>query len=409
MRTTSYSDVSFEIFKFFFIPTTYMSVVGRTGIYIGMILGVSAVVEKRFITNRFISGSGVGATSISTRRAKQYRSEYQPPTEPSPPFITGVTLNGTELRVAFFQNKDGGSPILWYMYSLDGGVTFFLLNLPYTSYLAITGVSTGAVYNVVIKTVNAIGISNPSNSFRISTYDSSGSIRVSTPTTFGNYLTVPASSAFDFGTGNYTIEGWVYMVTQPGRSTIFYMQSASGATQFSLGFTPLAGQWRLRVNNGTIGGVNIATNAILPILNMWTHFVIMHSTAGNGGVGGTYLFINGVGQLNYQASPSSGYSDAVMTIGSEYGGGNQGDFYLSNFRVVKGYTLYPYTTNFTPPTTSLQKVAGTQLLLKMKYDQPLKDESDNNFTLTTTGSLSHSDFDPFAAISSPFFIASEPL
>ena len=84
-------------------------------------------------------------------------------TAPASPTITGVATD-SQLAVAYTASSDGGSAIIGYKYSTDGGTTFSTATT-LTNPIVITTLSTdgttkivsGTSYNIQIKAVNAIG------------------------------------------------------------------------------------------------------------------------------------------------------------------------------------------------------------------------------------------------------------
>jgi Fibronectin type III domain/Putative Ig domain len=87
-----------------------------------------------------------------------------PATVPGQPTITTTTRGNKTITVAFSGSSDGGSPIVSYQYSTDGGTTWSTATAS-TSPLVITALSTNGVtaiangteYPVEIRAVNAIG------------------------------------------------------------------------------------------------------------------------------------------------------------------------------------------------------------------------------------------------------------
>lgn len=212
------------------------------------------------------------------------------------------------------------------------------------------------------------------------------------------YLNAGSNSGFNFGTGNFTIEGWYNFasVTPPGGSPSLWIMengnayfmviiraggSNTGMLSLYWNFTPTTGDpWNF---------VNTANNTIA--VNSWTHIAAMRN-------GDTYsLFVNGkcVATASGMAANQMGSSALAMKIGSNVNGK------IANFRVVKGSLAYNYgtsvgTTYFTPPTSVLSAISGTQLLL----DTPsganfLMDMSPNNISVTNTGSVTSSSESPF--------------
>jgi hypothetical protein len=170
--------------------------------------------------------------------------------------------------------------------------------------------------------------------------------------TSGQYLTAPANAAFNFGTGDFTIEGWVYPTTTSGvrpiveirtsylNSTGFVLLSQSGATTLNL------------YTNGNFAGAS--TNSL--ITNQWNYVALVRS-------GNTWTYwINGISSGSF--SNSSTQSDGATTgpkIGGSDTSGEVWIGYMSNIRIVKGTAVY--TSNFTPPTTPLTAITNTSLLL----------------------------------------------
>ena len=208
------------------------------------------------------------------------------------------------------------------------------------------------------------------------------------------YLKVASNSAFGFGTGDYTVEGWFYKIETNGPSN-----NGSQPTQtffdFRVSSTTLAStsaQNALYIyhTNSTkkisvlVNGSVVATSTATIELNTWYHVAYVRSGTNE------YLFINGAldstitsATTNYVDSPINigGASAYVSGTGSSYG-----TFYsyatwrgyISNVRIIKGTAVY--TSSFTPPTTALKAISGTSLLTCQTANKN-KDNSTNNFTV----------------------------
>lgn len=212
------------------------------------------------------------------------------------------------------------------------------------------------------------------------------------------YLNAGSNSGFDFGTGNFTIEGWYNFanVTPPGTSPSLWIMengnayfmviiraggSNTGMLSLYWNFTPTTGDpWNF---------VNTANNTIA--VNSWTHIAAMRN-------GDTYsLFVNGkcVATASGMAANQMGSSALAMKIGNNVNGK------IANFRVVKGSLVYNYGTNvgttyFSPPTSVLDAIPGTQLLLNTPSGANyLMDLSPNNISLSNNGSVTSSTESPF--------------
>ena len=195
----------------------------------------------------------------------------------------------------------------------------------------------------------------------------------------GDYLTLPVNAAFGFGTGDFCVEAWVYIVTSQNFGPIF-ISSTTGSGD-SLHIQINSGN-RVRVTNETTQFL-LATNAI--DLSTWTHIAVVRS--------GTTLSIYQNGVLNGSTTNSINFIQNGATIGYEMiGGAYYYVGYISNLRVIKGTA--PYTANFTPPTSPLTAIANTSLLTCQS--NRFVDNSTNAFAITRAGDVSVQAFSPFA-------------
>ncbi len=202
----------------------------------------------------------------------------------------------------------------------------------------------------------------------------------------GDYLSLPSNSAFAFGTGDFTVEGWVYY-TSVTNSGIFQISATLFALQTGIGLgldTSL--RWMLYYGNGSAANAG----AIGPTANTWHHFAVVRSSST------TKLYINGTA-TSISVADSFNYTGQVLGIAGIYSTAYLTNGYISNFRVVKGTAVY--TANFTPPASSLTAIANTSLLT-LQYSQApnnntFLDSSDNNFNLIRNGNTTSSTFTPF--------------
>ena len=179
----------------------------------------------------------------------------------------------------------------------------------------------------------------------------------------GDYLTAPDNIAFEFGSGNFTIEGWFYLTG--GNSTFRTLvakssrDDPSGEGSFVVQISN-ANKLQMLFDNVTGGGwvidVQGTTNVVL---NTWYHFAVVR----NGNVFTAYL--NGVSEVTATNSLTLVDNAQVLTIGAL--GYTSGTFiafvpgYISDVRLVKGTAVY--TSAFTPPSAPLTAITNTSLLL----------------------------------------------
>jgi len=138
------------------------------------------------------------------------------------------------------------------------------------------------------------------------------------------------------------------------------------------------------------GGVrNSATNTVITV-GTWHHIALVRAS------GTLTLYVNGVSVMSQSGIGYNSTANRSVDIAYSAAQGN-GYFNgrMSNFRIVSGTALYIGST-ITVPTAVLPKISGTQLLLNTTNDANfLKDNSDNNFTITNNGSVTSSALNPF--------------
>lgn len=212
----------------------------------------------------------------------------------------------------------------------------------------------------------------------------------------GDKLITPASSAFNFGTGDFTIEMWVYPnATIPTYGDAFFLMdsrtNASWSVFLSSGKLYFSNSGGTENNGGTIASFT------------WSHVAVSRVS------GTTKGFINGVQAFSF--SDSGNYtSSPSLTIGARYVTTGTTDLngYLSNVRIINGTGLY--TTTFTPPTSPLAAVSGTSLLTTQYNgggnNSGFKDSSQNNFAITRNGNTTQGTFAPYGSNWSNYFNAS---
>jgi hypothetical protein len=201
------------------------------------------------------------------------------------------------------------------------------------------------------------------------------------------YLTVPGNSGFDFGTGNFTIEGWIYVNDYSGWTGGLgdLVEMNDGGSNYFICGIGSNGSFRQNYNNISGTGYTASTANNLVPLQTWTHFAMVR----NGDNLTTY--INGVSRANNAGISAAlmGFSNRTLGIGADpVSGGNRGKYNLTNIRIVKGTAVYNYgntigTSYFTPPTT-IGNIAGTQLLIA-PTSATLADLSPNAFAITKVG------------------------
>ena len=207
----------------------------------------------------------------------------------------------------------------------------------------------------------------------------------------GNYLT-GSNTAFNISnqTLAWTFECWLFPITN---SSFFAIGSGSAyGNSFFIDYGQgTANKFRFGQGNGSSANPVSFTSANTYSANQWHHVAVTNDTNGV-----RRMFINGVqdGTQTYtSASLDSGTTFIINGVYDNNGlGSSGGSFYGSNYRFIRGSTLY--TTNFTPSTTPLTNIANTSLLTLQS--NRFIDNSNNNFTITRNGGVSIQAFSPFA-------------
>jgi hypothetical protein len=171
-------------------------------------------------------------------------------------------------------------------------------------------------------------------------------------------ISVPASSDFDFGTGDFTIDFWVYFTSTTGYQYFFDIGNDNSHMYY------YSGTWYIR--NPAATTILSWTNT--PSINTWIHVAI--------GRNGTnwFLFTDGVLRTIATSSLTYGISNLAFTVGG-WGSGSSYGFkgYMDEFRVSKG--ILRWTTDFNVPDAPYETDSYTKLLLHFNDTTTFYDHS----------------------------------
>ena len=195
----------------------------------------------------------------------------------------------------------------------------------------------------------------------------------------GDYLSLTGNSSFQFGTGDFTVETWVYISANAANQQTFVdTRGTATATPFTCGIY----QSKLAFYDGTMRQSSATVTT-----GQWYHFAACRS-------GGTLrLFIDGISY--YSASSSTNFTTGANSIyigrgfdaAAYYTNG-----YIDDLRITK---YARYTSAFTPPTQAFPNlynpnttlpVSGAALWLDASQQSSLY--SDAGFTPVTTSGQS---------------------
>ena len=207
----------------------------------------------------------------------------------------------------------------------------------------------------------------------------------------GDYLLTAEDSELVLGSGDFTIEHWLYMSGTGTGQIIEYRKQGAGYS---------TGNIATYVSSGNSLGVfrdaaNLCTTGAALSQNKWYHVAVVKHN------GTMTLYIDGKLSSDFGAGGTATYSDTntydsnQITIGIH---GNDRSTYpfqgkISNVRITIGTALY--TDRFTRPQRPFTKVTNTQLLTCQNSSGSITDASDNNVTITAGGDAAGNTAHPF--------------
>lgn len=217
----------------------------------------------------------------------------------------------------------------------------------------------------------------------------SGSTSITTTATSGNTL----AGNFAFGTGDFTIEAWIYPTSASGDRCIFSTRG-SDATAVYFG---------MYTNTYNLGFVTasawIVTSTVAAPANAWSHVACVRSS------GVVYLYLNGV--CVGSAANTTNITDSVGTVGRSTG--NNNFTFIGQMDEVRVTKAARYNGTFTPigpfdrdwePLYNDTLVTSNVLQVK-SIDLPgatnnvFRDDSTNNFLPVRVGDTTQGSFSPY--------------
>jgi len=169
-----------------------------------------------------------------------------------------------------------------------------------------------------------------------------------------DYVDMGAHSSLDFGTGDFTVECWVYAET----TSAFYPGFLGSVTGWSSGASShrydnygQANKFSLHLNGASPQDPFLTTSSTFSH-DTWYHYAVTRS-------GNTWrMFINGALEVSGTNSGSYNIGLGGMRVGQSSWDGAHGYFKgnVDDIRLTKG--IARYTSAFTPPTTAHLTSAG---------------------------------------------------
>lgn len=201
--------------------------------------------------------------------------------------------------------------------------------------LLLNGMNAGAYDATAINDMETVG--NAQVSTAVSKFGGSSMYFDGT----GDYLTTQSSATLGLGSGDFTVEAWIYPTGVSGTdSVIFDFRSGNSGNNGPLliigagGSNPLV---YVAAGSARITGSGVT-------LNTWSHVAVSRSGTS------TRLFLNGVQTGSTYTDTNNYLTPARVWIGADDDGSPNAYFigYIDDLRITKGVARY--TANFTPPT-----------------------------------------------------------
>ena len=192
----------------------------------------------------------------------------------------------------------------------------------------------------------------------------------------GDLLTIASTSDFAFGTGDFTIEMWVYHTDLTGQQT--YFGDTYGGTAGIYTYKTSDNQISLYdTDQRSVSAANIIQ------LNTWHHVAWTRES------GTLRAFLDGI---KVDEDTYTGDFTTTQYYVGDTAGTSSGEMfgYISNLRVLKGTALY--TSDFTVPTHELEVIGDTVLLCCNNPDSAGADGTGK--TITASGDAAASTFSP---------------
>lgn len=335
----------------------------------------------------------LGSTAVSKVYAGS-STVWTSATAPGVPTSLSGTAGNTQVVLTWTApGSDGGSAITDYVvqYSSDSGSTWttFSDGTSSSTGATVTGLTNGTAYVFRVAAVNAVGTGSYSTASDAvtptvpctesvlllhfdgddedtSTTDSSasnhsitfnGDAMISTSQSkfggssllvdgTGDCTVAPDGDWFNFGSGDFTIEAWVYPLSTSGAHAVASIRSSS-ETDLAFALYVLDGSSYLVLSSsGTSWAVNAGGSETIAA-DEWSHMALVRYGSS------VKVYVNGALSQSHTFSDSVFNSSEPLRVGSGVLSSPNQDFYgyIDDFRVVKGLAVYQ--AEFAPPSSQL--------------------------------------------------------
>jgi len=294
--------------------------------------------------------------------------------------LTTLYVNGYQSGSTYVDNNNYviGSPYIGTGYNTTNPLNGYISNIRVVKgvgvYTNTFGVSKTPLTITQSQTTNTLAITGaPSNGYSAYFNGTNG------------YLNLGTSSALNFGTGNFTIEFWVYPNTTSQNSNAIVLGNgnatwSAGAVNITLGSS--TGKLCFAAYDYSSSNPNFLIDSASFVANQWTHYAITRN-------GNTFtMYRNGTSvatTTTFTGNINLNNNNKTFIGGGDWDGATSYfNGYISNLRIINSTVLY--TTNFTPSAAPLTAITNTVLLAIQ--NSLMNDASTNNYTLTVNGGAS---------------------
>jgi hypothetical protein len=151
-----------------------------------------------------------------------------------------------------------------------------------------------------------------------------------------DYIGVSANNDFGFGTGDFTVEAFVYLTSLSGNREIFDFRAGAFGDVAPVVYISNGGQIRYYTNSADrIIGSTLLTG-------QWYHIALSRIS------GTTSLYVDGTRVGSAYADSNDYGTTKPVTIGARFDGGNSASAYIDEFRISKEISRYSGSTLIVP-------------------------------------------------------------
>lgn len=261
--------------------------------------------------------------------------------------MTGVTLYSASQAVEIGRNTEATSTWNFSGYMVDARVAKSAiytsaftppttpLTPTLTTQLLLNTTNAGIFDNAMMNDLETVGnamVSTSVKKFGIGSMYFDGT---------GDYLTSPLSLVLAFGSGDFTVECWVYATnTSALRNIIGNYNGTVSTASFVLQMESTG-----RITGGIYSGSSFIgpTSTASISATTWTHLAVVRNGTS------IKLYINGTNDGSTTSSSVANTPVGTFSVGAEQGNYNWNG-YIDELRITKGYARY--TANFTAPTSA---------------------------------------------------------